>query len=122
MPLLPQEDHLGRTTRLPSNEPEDSMKAEHAIAGYFPPNSDDEDCRLSVVEQMLKFFPDAMLIDNGGPHVVDDGEFKKVIIAFTSAEYDRKLAALTQERDTTYDSFIAAVHRMIRRFTQGPKE
>lgn len=98
------------------------MKAEHAIAGYFPPHADDEECRLSVVEQMLKFFPDAMLIDNGGPHIVEDYDFKQVVIAFTSAEYDRRVVALTQDQSTTYDSFIAAVHRMIRRFLHGPKE
>lgn len=98
------------------------MKAEHAIAGYFPPSADDEECRLSVVEQMLKFFPDAMLIENGGPHVVDEYEFKKVIIAFTSEQYDQRLLALTQGDDSAYSSFIAAVHRMIRRFTNGTKE
>ena len=98
------------------------MKAEHAIAGYFPHDADDEECRLSVVEQMLKFFPDAMLLDNGGPFISDQGEYKQVTIAFTSASYDRKLLALTQEPDTAYDSFIAAVHRMIRRFIHGPKE
>jgi len=100
------------------------MTPTYGLAAWFPEVMSDEDCRLLLVDQMITKFPDAMIIDKGGPHIVDDdyGMFpgwKKVIVAFTS---DVNLDVLTQDDDAEYHSFISAAIDRIRRMLGDDKE
>lgn len=100
------------------------MTATYGLSAWFPEIVDDERCRLMLVDRMIEQFPDAMLTENGGPHVFMDeyGIFpgmKRAAVVFTS-EVDP--STLTQDQSDTYTSIFGAAIDRIRRLLNDEKE
>lgn len=90
---------------------------QYTVAALFPTFVSDDECRFHTVDQMLSRFPDAMIVENGGPHITLVDGYKQVVVAFST-----ETEPLTQGDVETYTSILSVAIDRIRKMLKQEKE